>query len=360
MNRELFEKAMNELDDKYIQEAAGYRKKASRGRIARIGSLAACAVVVLIGVVGLVSNGIRNDKSGSGAAMEYVSETKGYYENAAVEVEAPADWEAEPEAVAEEEWEAVKGQSADSRTPGNEGRPDIAAPGQPGNVDTSKIIYTARIQLESQAFTESYEKIEKIVSQTGGYFEENAVYDKGEAARSANMTIRLPKDQFDTAVEQLKQVCHVTFANQEAQNVSETYYDIQSRLETAKIKLDRLQALLAEATEMSDIIELENAISDAQWEVDSLSGNLKYYDSLIGYSTIYVDLSEVQILTDTTPEPVSFGARLKNAFVDGLHAIGDGIVNFVLWFVSNIIWIGIIAAAVIIAVVVIKKKKRGI
>ena len=364
MNREQFEKAMNGLDDKYIQEAVSYEKPASkRGRIVRIGSLAACAVVVLVGVIGLINGGT---KASGGANKTPEPETQaawdyntGFYSADKADAVEDGDWTPQATWAAEAEAEApAMGNAAVSADSLGSGLKDRAQIGTAGQIDASKIIYTANLHLESQDFDAAYEAIGKIVETAGGYYENNTVYDEGTASRTASITVRLPQEQFDAALTQLKKVCHVTYSNQTAKNVSEEYYDVQSRLETAKIKLERLQNLLASATEMSDIIELENAISDTQWQVDYLSGDLRRYDSLIGYSTIQVDLDEVQVLTDTDPEPVSLGARIKGAFMNGLHAIGDGVVAFVLWFVSNIVWIVLIAAAVIAAVVIVKKKRK--
>ena len=67
MNREQFEKAMDGLDEKLVTEAADYKKPALKGRIIKIGSLAACAVLVMVGVVGMISGG----KSRNAASADY-------------------------------------------------------------------------------------------------------------------------------------------------------------------------------------------------------------------------------------------------------------------------------------------------
>ena len=362
MNRDRFEKAMDGLDEKLVAEAAGYKKPALRGKIIRIGSLAACAVLVLVGVVGMVSGGKKNAADLAGATAP--AREGFYYLDGSDEMN-----QEEPgintSGVRQYDSSAAidnKSLSPEIPTSGQkgsaEGVQDTLTAG-PDAVDPSKIIYSARLTLESKEFDKSVEAVEKIVADLGGYFEDQSVYDQGASARKAAMTIRVPQEQYQTALEQLKGVAHVTFSNQSAENVSKDYYDIQSRLDTAKVKLERLQTLLKDATDMADIIELENAISNVEWEIDYYAGSLKDYDSRIDYSTVSLELYEVLELTDTEPEPVSFGARLKNSFANGFEAIGDGIVDFVEWFVGNIIWIALIVCAVIIAVKVIKKKRNA-
>lgn len=68
-------------------------------------------------------------------------------------------------------------------------------------------------------------------------------------------------------------LCHVTWQDDSAENISEQYYDTQSRLETAQIKLARLQELLKKAENMEDIITIESAISETEYEIERLSGH---------------------------------------------------------------------------------------
>lgn len=353
MNRDQFEKAMNGLDEKFVAEAVEYKKPAKWGKIVKIGSLAACAVLVMVGIVGMVSGGKAAEADNAAARTDDMS----YYTNGP-DYAAPAKQNEYSEAKDGEIPRDSLGPGAPEDSKG--GGQDTNTAGSIIPIDADKIIYTAKISMESKEFEKSCAELEKIVSELGGYFEDKSVYDQGVRIRKATMTIRVPKEQFQTAMERLQGIAHVTFSNQSAQNVSKEYYDIQSRLDTAKIKLERLQGLLKQASDMADIIELENAISNVEWEIDSYSGSLKNFDSKIGYSTIQVELLEVLELSDTTPEPVSFGARIKKAFVYGFENIGDSLVAFVEWFVGNIFWLALIAGGITIAVKVIKKKRRAL
>ena len=76
-------------------------------------------------------------------------------------------------------------------------------------------------------------------------------------------------------------------------DVSEAYYDQESRLTTQRTKLERLQELLRQAQDMEDIITIESAISETELEIEFLTGSLRKYDSQINYSTITLSLREV-------------------------------------------------------------------
>ena len=50
-----------------------------------------------------------------------------------------------------------------------------------------------------------------------------------------------------------------------------------------QIKLERLQKLLAQAENMEDIITIESAISETEWNIEDLSGTLRHYDALVDF-----------------------------------------------------------------------------
>lgn len=215
--------------------------------------------------------------------------------------------------------------------------------------DNSKMIYTADVTLETREFDEANAAIAALVSSVGGYFERNEL-NQGGTYRSVYCTIRVPASRFAEFLDQAGAVAHMTYCNRYSQNVSEVYYDLEARLTTQRTKLQRLQELLAEAKNMSDIITLESAISDTELQIEYLTGSLRKYDSLIDYSTINLSLREVYRLSNEEVTPVTFGDRLETAFKRGLEQAADNFEDFVIYVARNwltlLVWAGIIAAAV--------------
>ena len=214
----------------------------------------------------------------------------------------------------------------------------------------AKMIYTANINMETQDFDAADQALCTLVETMGGYFEQRSISDRSAGYTYGDYTVRIPAECFDQFCNQLGELCHVTYANSSAENISESYYDTAARLETAKIKLDRLQALLAKAENMEDIITLESAISETEYTIESLGGTLRHYDALVDYSTVYISLSEVYHLSDTETAPESFGGRIANAFKGGLREVGDFFEDLAVAFAYNWAFL-LIAAAVIFGVV---------
>ena len=148
-------------------------------------------------------------------------------------------------------------------------------------------------------------------------------------------------------LQQAGEVAHVTDCYEQNRNISEAYYDTESRIVTQRTKLERLQELLKQADTMEDIITLESAISETELAIEQLTGSLRKYDNLVDFSTITVTLNEVyRLSTDEVPEQ-TFGDRLRNAFVRGIDRGIDNLEDFVISIARN--WITLLVWAAVIA-----------
>ena len=226
----------------------------------------------------------------------------------------------------------------------------------PANV---KIIYTADISLESTEFEASAAGLEAMVAKAGGWFERSSL-DNGGSYRTAYYTVRIPAERFQGFCDQVGSLCKVNSLQKDARDVSELYYDTESRLVTQQTKLERLRELLAKAEDMADIISLESAISETELAIEQLTGTLRHYDSLVGYSTIEISLREVYKLTETEEPAIGFGAKLAAAFRSGTSGFVDGLQNAVLGLARNWTgWLIFLVICAVIALVIVRLTKRA-
>ena len=216
----------------------------------------------------------------------------------------------------------------------------------------AKKIYRATLELQTLEFEKANEDIDRLINETGGWVEQKDVSTYSSSYRSAYYTVRVPAAKFESFCAGVGELCHVTYSTSSAEDISESYYDTKARLETAQIKLERLQTLLKDADNMADIITIESAISDTEYQIDYLSGTLRSYDSLVDYATVCLNLNEVYRLSNTEDAPKSFGEKLSNAFSEGIEDAGELLEDIAIWFAYNwlalIIWIVLIAAGVLI------------
>ena len=217
------------------------------------------------------------------------------------------------------------------------------------NKDNLKLIYTANMTLQTSDYNEAEKTLSALVEQHKGYFESVKVNDSSMYAsgsyKHGSYTVRIPAESYEAFINSVGNTCHVASLSQSVKDVGESYFELEGRLETLYTKQERLQELLKQAGSMSDIIELENALAETEYQIDSYKGQLNHYDSLIGYSTVYIELQTVENPSSVT-QSTSFGARIARAFKNGLTYAANNFEDFILWIVSNVI--GIIIFALIV------------
>ena len=146
-----------------------------------------------------------------------------------------------------------------------------------------------------------------------------------------------------------------------AENISEAYYDTESRLVTQRTKLERLQELLTRADKMEDIITLESAIAETELQIEYLTGTLRKYDALVDYATVEISLEEVYVLSEQEQPVIGFWPKLAEAFKTGTSRFVNDVESFALRFarnwVSRLIWLVIWIVVIVLAVRWLRKKK---
>jgi hypothetical protein len=254
--------------------------------------------------------------------------------------------------------------AAVSSAPGYSFETSVEAPSEAPNagatdqaVRESKLIRRANLTVESQEFDAAVAALDKLVKDKGGYYESNnlqqGTYYDVHAARYGDFTIRVPQDQFESFLNAAGDVGHVVSRSQSSEDVGEAYYDAEIRLKTQQTKHERLLSLLEKADNMENIIALETALSDVEYEIERLTGTLRRYDSLVGYSTITLRLNEVLKLTEQPKETASLGGRVTNAFSGGLQSVGQNLGNLAVWgayhFIGILIFLAVAAAVAFFA-----------
>lgn len=230
----------------------------------------------------------------------------------------------------------------------------------------AKIIRTARLTIQTLDFDQSVIDLAALTETYGGYYE-TAQIDSGSYYskynyRSAYYVVRVPKENFVAFRDAVGTVGHIYSFTEGAQNVGEEYYDTEARLETLTTKRERLLALLDKAELMEDIITLESALADVQYEIDRHTTTLRKYDSLIDYSTFTISLDEVVRIEEEPGAQEGFGSKLLASLKDGLSDFGDSLQSFAFWFARNIITLVILAVVIFVVIKVIlrvRKKRRS-
>ena len=231
--------------------------------------------------------------------------------------------------------------------------------------ENAKLIRRASARLQTDDLSAAEAALNALVVEQGGYYESAAVegggyYDRN-AARYGSYVIRVPRQAYDTFLSGVDGVGYVVSLNQSSEEIGEVYFDTEARLRTQQTKQTRLLALLEQAATMEDIIDLENALSEVEYQIEQYSTELRRYDSLVDYATIGVELYEVRRLSDGAGTADRLGTRISTALSEGAQGAGEALGNVIVWCAYHLIALLVLAAAaaVVLAVCLRRRKKRA-
>ena len=223
-----------------------------------------------------------------------------------------------------------------------------------------KLVRTASLTLRTTAFEADLESVQALLDSLGGYVEN--LYQYGDVAsgdtRTASLSVRVPSENLDAFLSGVEGVGRVTDRSESVTDMTVQYTDNQARLDTLYAKMERLNQLMAQAQEVSDLIELESAIADTQYEIERYETSQRDIDRRVDMSAVSVTLLEDTPAQSATAEDVGLGERLGAALNASLRWLG-GFLRNMLVFVTMILPVAVPVAAIAAAAWLIVRRRRS-
>jgi hypothetical protein len=338
-----------------------------------VGAVAA-VLILAISINSLVGNkSLKQDQLSIGAADRGMY---GIYNDAAAEPEsAPA-----PAAVAPEIAKFKQSQS-DVALEFNE---DISYSSELGNQQTTvadiapeqtrKIIKNGNVSLKAADVQTKMQEITALVGNSGGYVESSYVdnivqpisMEANQNAKAAvetttmiaNMTIKVPAEKFESSFQTIIGMGKLVNQSSNSNDITSQYKDIEARVVNLKVQEKHLQEIMTKATNVEDTLKVEVELNRVRTEIDIMTGNLKNWDQLVEYSTLYINMTEVK---EAELKKVDMPGVLQNAkdgFISTINTIRYGMEKLFVFLVSAVPYILIVGVALLLTVFWIKKKKK--
>lgn len=197
-----------------------------------------------------------------------------------------------------------------------------------------KLVRTVSITLKTAAFDQSMEAVQALLQDMGGYVEE--LYQYGDVqsgrSRSASLTLRVPTERVDEMLGSVTTAGRVTERSDSVTDMTLQYSDNAARLNTLREKMERLNQLMAQAETVGDLIQLESAIEETQYQLDSYETAQRTIDSQADMTRVTLWLEEETPAQSAAAEDISLmeriGAALR-ASLNWLVQFGRGLLVFV-------------------------------
>jgi hypothetical protein len=225
------------------------------------------------------------------------------------------------------------------------------------NDSARKLIKTYSINAETEAFDEFVQATEERIGALKGYIQDmdsfnGSSYTGKTGSRYCNLTVRVPVANLEEFVNFVGDAANVTNKNLNVEDITLQYVDSESRKATYEIEQERLLALLEKCDNVEDMIAIETRLSEVRYHLESQASQLRMYDNLVDYATVYLRISEVTKYTP--PEPEGYWERVSRSFAEGIENVVEGFKDFFVGFVGALPGLTIFVIIAVIVVLIIR------
>lgn len=233
------------------------------------------------------------------------------------------------------------------------------------NADSRLLIRNVSITLETATYQTTYDSIIEAISKNGAYIENSNVTGTGKKnnLHEATIVIRVPAENMDALIKALDGNGTVTSSSESVQDVTLEYIDMESRISSLKTERDSITKLLEQADDLDTILELQDKISEINYEIENYESSLLVMQNQITYSTLTLNIKEVieetEVADSEEVRNTTLGDKMWAALKGSLNfllILGQGILIVLSALLPVIVIIGI---PVTIVLIVRHRKKKA-
>ena len=256
--------------------------------------------------------------------------------------------------MADSEYLAPAGEEAYAEAPlAGAARDASSETAQASTIDRSVII-TGAMYMTVEDPIVAADRAAGIVRSAGGRIDARSETAPDENyGGSAALTLRIPSDRLDAAVDDLRKLGTVDQYSTDSYDVTVEVTDLEAQISTLRASTKRIEGLLLDAKDISDIITLENELSGRQAQLQSLEARQRGLDDQVSMSTIDLSLTTEPVVIVEEDGPETFWDALGSGW-NALVAFLSGVAIVVGVLLP---WIALIALIALPAFFAVRARK---
>lgn len=218
---------------------------------------------------------------------------------------------------------------------------------------SQKLVRSGGINFQSEAVDKDYNQIKGMLGGFNAYLE-NESQSNDNFRKSYFLSIRVPSKKYDSLLNAIAKIAYrVENKYSNVEDVTERYYDLQTRIQNKKELEKRYREILSKANEVKDILEIERNLNQVRTEIESMQGQFNYLSQQIQFSSLQVQFYEELPYELNSPKKKGFWVRIFNALDNGWQVF----LSFVVGLVT--LWPFYFAGAMIFILIFYLKKRRN-
>ena len=224
-----------------------------------------------------------------------------------------------------------------------------------GNLATEPgrdVILTGSIDLGVDEVAPTVAKVVVLVQGLGGVVAGEQSDYASESATSV-LTVKVPPEQFRPALNQLAGLGEVSAQNVGREDVTATVVDLDSRIATATISVERLRGYLAQAKTTADVAVLEGELVRRESDLEAMRGQLRSVREQVNLATIVVTVRT--LVAEATPS----GAGFSDAVAAGGRALVAAASAVALVVGTILLWVPVVLVVALIVWLIARSRRRA-
>lgn len=252
--------------------------------------------------------------------------------------------------------------SGNDSTVGEDPKPAAAtaAPAPPSTddgvgalVDDAKIIRTGTIELEVKDVPTALITARDGIRAMGGYVGASRTENVDDRPL-AQITYRIPADRWEDALDLLRKLngltAKIVTESTQAVEVTGQVIDLEARIRNLRASETALQEIAAGATRVTDVLEVQNQLTNVRGQIEQLSAALADLEDRAGFATLTATFSVRFVAVEAAAEgfePAKVVDEASASLVNILQALTTAGIWFAIVWLPLLLVLGAIVALVV-------------
>ena len=193
-------------------------------------------------------------------------------------------------------------------------------PKQDSPVAKRKIIYNTTIGLVVNDYLEFEMRLPSLVENHGGFISSSDTDRRYNNRQSGSWVIRIPVDTYTDFLKGVRALGFTESRQENAQDVTEEYVDIEARISNKRILEGRIVTMLEErAGKLSDVLEIERELSRVREEIERMEGRIRFLKDRTSFATVTIQCREEKAYQPA--EAPTFVSRVGRSWSNSIQSV---------------------------------------
>lgn len=228
-------------------------------------------------------------------------------------------------------------------------------------LDSNLIVKTGQLSLEVADLDKAVTQGQATIVGMGGSVSMSNLSGTGDGA-VASATYRVPVARWDEALTALRKLGSKTLSLQtNTSDVTSQAIDLDARLANLKTTESALQAIMARASAIPDVIAVQDQLSQTRGQIEELTAQRNYLGNQAAMSTLTVTFQlPGKTVTTQATQDWTLGSQVDEAAA-ALVRIGQGLATIGVWALVVVLPIGVVALLLLAFLALVRRifARRG-